>query len=154
MFIGCSAKMGQIWEVNKHELLRFSGMMPGVHGCFQKSGIPQNGWWKSWKTLLKWMIGWFGGTPIFWKHPHQQILPFSDDLLRYTSQTCSLREPPDSEVAVFAQHTGLGLLVAVPLAAPRFSGTFKGWMWWDLGTQFFFGWDKKVLPSTIFLLFL
>ena len=29
---------------------------------FPKVGVPQNGWWKSWKTLLKWMI-W--GVPLF-----------------------------------------------------------------------------------------
>ena len=30
---------------------------------------PQNGWWKSWKTLF--FDGWFGGkTHYFWKHPH------------------------------------------------------------------------------------
>ena len=33
---------------------------------FPKIGVPQNGWWKSWKTLLKWMI-W--GYYHFWKHP-------------------------------------------------------------------------------------
>ena len=33
---------------------------------FPKIGVPQNGWWKSWKTLLKWMI-W--GYHYFWKHP-------------------------------------------------------------------------------------
>ena len=26
------------------------------YGCFQKPGVPQNGWFISWKTLLKWMI--------------------------------------------------------------------------------------------------
>ena len=30
---------------------------------FPKIGIPQNGWWKSWKTLLKWMI--WGENPLF-----------------------------------------------------------------------------------------
>ena len=29
---------------------------------------PQNGWWKSWTPLLKWMI-W--GYHYFWKHPYQ-----------------------------------------------------------------------------------
>ena len=38
------------------------------YGCFQKLGVlPQNGWWKSWKTLLKWMI-W--GYHYFRKHPY------------------------------------------------------------------------------------
>ena len=34
---------------------------------FPKIGVPQNGWFISWKTLLKWMI-W--GYHYFWKHPH------------------------------------------------------------------------------------
>ena len=35
-----------------------------------KIGVfPQNGWWKSWKTLLKWMI-W--GYHYFWKHPYRK----------------------------------------------------------------------------------
>ena len=29
-------------------------------------GKPQNGWFISWKTLLKWMIWWYH---YFWKHP-------------------------------------------------------------------------------------
>ena len=33
---------------------------------FPKIGVPQNGWFISWKTLLKWMI-W--GYHYFWKHP-------------------------------------------------------------------------------------
>ena len=32
-------------------------------GCFQKIGVPQNGWFISWKTLLKWMI--WGFSHIF-----------------------------------------------------------------------------------------
>lgn len=40
----------------KNDLLR--------SGCLaEKGGVPQNGWWKSWKTLWKWYD--FGGTPIF-----------------------------------------------------------------------------------------
>ncbi len=33
---------------------------------FPKIGVPKNGWFISWKTLLKWM---FWGYPYFWKHP-------------------------------------------------------------------------------------
>ena len=35
---------------------------------FPKIKVPQNGWWKSWKTL--WTNGWFGGYPYFRKHPY------------------------------------------------------------------------------------
>ena len=36
-----------------------------VKRVFPKIGVgPQNGWWKSWKTLLKWMI-WGGKPTIF-----------------------------------------------------------------------------------------
>ena len=38
-------------------------MFPKIGGFF-----PQNGWFISWKTLLKWMI--WGGFPYFWKHPY------------------------------------------------------------------------------------
>ena len=34
---------------------------------FPKIGVPQNGWFIKWKTLLKWMI-W--GYHYFWKHPY------------------------------------------------------------------------------------
>ena len=43
----------------------------GAIWMFPKIGVPQNGWWKSWKTLLKWMI-W--GYPYFWKHPFNDPL--------------------------------------------------------------------------------
>ena len=33
-------------------------------------GTPQNGWFISWKTLLKWMIWRY---PYFWKHPYIQV---------------------------------------------------------------------------------
>ena len=46
------------------------GLNPVIYGCFQKKGYPENGWWKSWKALLKWMI-W--GYHHFRKHPYQQI---------------------------------------------------------------------------------
>ena len=38
-------------------------------GCFQKIGgfNPQNGWFISWKTLLKWMI--WGENPLFLETP-------------------------------------------------------------------------------------
>ncbi len=50
--------------------LRLTMVVRGSHdGCFQKIGVPQNGWRKSWKTLLKWMI-WGGKHPYFWKHPY------------------------------------------------------------------------------------
>ena len=39
-----------------------------VYGCFQKIGVPQNGWFISWKTLLKWMI--WGENPLFSEHPY------------------------------------------------------------------------------------
>ena len=40
-----------------------------THRVFPKIGVSQNGWWKSWKTLL--IHGWFGGkTQYFRKHPH------------------------------------------------------------------------------------
>ena len=50
------------------------------NGCFQlhlgvepKIGVGlQNGWWKSWKTLLKWMI-WRGFPIIFGSTPHLAI---------------------------------------------------------------------------------
>ena len=38
-------------------LLMNVGVEPNI------GGFPQNGWWKSWKTL--WTNGWFGGTTIF-----------------------------------------------------------------------------------------
>ena len=45
-----------------------------IFWVFPKIGIPHNGWWKSWKTLLKWMI-W--GYRYFRKHPyrHGRIFP-------------------------------------------------------------------------------
>ena len=53
--------------------------------CFQKIGVPQNGWWKSWKTLLnplKWMD--FGGKlPIFGVSPYSthNLTSFPTNLL-------------------------------------------------------------------------
>ena len=41
---------------------------PQTHGCFQKLGVPQNGWFIMENPDLN---GWFGGTHIFWKPPHQ-----------------------------------------------------------------------------------
>ena len=42
----------------------------GETWLFPKLKVPQNGWWKSWKTL--WTNGWFGGyfTPYFWFNSH------------------------------------------------------------------------------------
>ncbi len=51
---------------------------------FPKIGVPQNGWLKNWKTLLKWddLVDFpiiFGGTPIYqffrflWSHSSTQI---------------------------------------------------------------------------------
>ena len=42
-----------------------------IFGCFQKKRgkTPQNGWWKSWKTLL--IHGWFGGEkPLIFGNIH------------------------------------------------------------------------------------
>ena len=61
-------------EKKKHQTKTSSRFMwvPNLqlseNGCFQKIGIPQNGWWKLWKTLLKWMI--WENPPYFWKHPN------------------------------------------------------------------------------------
>ncbi len=44
---------------------------PKIHIIEAKIGgfeTPQNGWFISWKTLLKWMIG--GFSPYVWKKKH------------------------------------------------------------------------------------
>ena len=44
-----------------------------VTWVFPKIGVPQNGWFISWKILLKWMI-WVVFSPYFWvQHPHAEI---------------------------------------------------------------------------------
>ena len=40
---------------------------------------PQNGWFISWKTLLKWMI--WGAHPYFWKHSYNEF-----NLIRFAIQ--------------------------------------------------------------------
>ncbi len=60
-------KNGRIQTMNE-DVISFKKWWP-FHcyvGVEPKIVVPQNGWWKSWKTLLKWMI-W--GYHYFWKHP-------------------------------------------------------------------------------------
>ena len=54
-------------------LEKASGFHIRLYGYFQKYGcFPQNGWWKSWKILLKWMI-WRDFTHYFWFNTHMKI---------------------------------------------------------------------------------
>ena len=58
-------------------------------GVNPKIGVPQNGWFISWKTLLKWMI-W--GYPYFWKHlyfyPFWQVLFHPFERIKIPSPQC------------------------------------------------------------------
>ncbi len=57
---------------------------------------PQNGWWKWWKTLLKWMI-W--GYPYFQKHPCREIA--------ISSESCScLVQATDPEIIEKVSKSG------------------------------------------------
>ena len=63
-FVETNLNLHHIGEIISHQKF-------GKHiWVFPKKGgfYPQNGWWKSWKTL--WTNGWFRGyeTPYFWKH--------------------------------------------------------------------------------------
>ncbi len=49
---------------------------------FPKRMVPQNGWFISWKTLLKWMI-W--GYPYFWKHLYIQYMNIGIDSAQHQS---------------------------------------------------------------------
>ena len=59
----------KLWIRNPKKLK----MMKSCIWMFPKiGGYPQNGWWKSWKSLL--FNGWFGGkTHHFWKHPYEHL---------------------------------------------------------------------------------
>ena len=77
---GCASVLGQFGSTTSLELgpgasnrwtskSKQLGTLPETvyTWMFPKIGVPQNGWWKSWKTLLKWMI--WGFSHYFWKHP-------------------------------------------------------------------------------------
>ena len=51
---------GMTLVVSNEQVLSVGGP---VCGSKNRGKPPQNGWWKEWKTLLKWMI--WGGTTIF-----------------------------------------------------------------------------------------
>ncbi len=53
------------------DLVILSSCYPLFNWLFPKIKVPQNGWFISWKTLLKWMI-WGVKTPIF---GNTQLLP-------------------------------------------------------------------------------
>ena len=67
---------------NNHSYVKFAqGGVPYVctapegrtpHMDVSKNRGTQNGWWKEWNTLLKWMI-W--GYHYFWKHPYIPSFP-------------------------------------------------------------------------------
>ena len=61
-------RMLSIWPIFAMEFWPIRNPM----GVEPRIGVlyPQNGWWKSWKTLLKFMI-W--GYPYFWKHPYEDL---------------------------------------------------------------------------------
>ena len=57
-----------VWVGMTNKIIQRPGMLL-IHVDVSKKMFfsSQNGWWKSWKTLLKWMI--WGTHPYFWKHP-------------------------------------------------------------------------------------
>ena len=65
MFFFCVFVSSDFFRVSK-KIFRVLNLQGAICECFQKLGEnPQNGWWKEWNILLKWMI-W--GYPYFWKH--------------------------------------------------------------------------------------
>ena len=70
---GFSRYKRNIESTKSKKLLTCKSKFSGIFGCsdyiwgFPKMVVPQNGWWKSWKTLLKWMI-W--GYHHLRKHPY------------------------------------------------------------------------------------
>ena len=52
----------RIVDISRYKRYVNIGVEPKIGGFY-----PPNGWWKKWKTLLKWMI-W--GYPYSWKHPY------------------------------------------------------------------------------------
>ena len=56
---------------------------------FPKIVVPQNGWWKSWKTLLKWMT--WGFSPYFWFNTQMEL--YNPYLTRLVTSRVLLQPP-------------------------------------------------------------
>ena len=56
--------LSHMMMVQSKSIWIYMGVEPKIGGFY-----PQNGWYISWKTLLKWMI--WGAHPYFWKHPYK-----------------------------------------------------------------------------------
>ena len=72
---------------------------------FPKIGVPQNGWWKKLKTLLKWMI-W--GYHYFRKHPYRYV-----DMIP-AKEECSLWSSVDGSEILQVMESYHPQLVAFP----------------------------------------
>ena len=76
------------------------GLNPKIGGCY-----PQNGWWKSWKTLCT--NGWFGGKhPYFWKHPcfTNQWTKYASVFTEFWWQSCTTSCIPNSGTFTVINH--------------------------------------------------
>ena len=108
---------------------------------FPKIGVPQNGWFISWKTLLKWMI-W--GYPYFWKHLNVDLI---------------MTSPKDHwtlKTGYFEDATpAIQVLGPLPLEGPRSLGSlaFLHWVFSCSCFRFSLLMFRMFLPNYLLLIF-